>query len=243
MAANPDKSLDELVADKIINADQKAQILTKPSLKAKLAEAEEQLKVYKKVYSEYQEQRTAEKKQLEESLTEKHKKELEEAVAEAEAKADKKLRDSLLSISQFLAVAAARRVDDFDPDEDESRALEGCLLQVYDGNNAGVEAMLKISGASDEKTMSTKGDRLETTCASLIPFLPFFFRLQHAFFSLTDMKMDKSRKLRLPLPLPCTRLWLSQLLLLRSRKLLPQSRHLSLLSRLSLPSPPRLLPR
>lgn len=130
----------------------------------KLTEAEDQFNHYKKIHSEYLEQRAADKKQLEEMLNEKHKKDLEAAVAEARAKADKKLRESLLSISQFLAVAAARRGEDFDPEEDENKALEGCLLQVYYGNEAGVEAMLKISNASLEKTIGVNGDTLETTC-------------------------------------------------------------------------------
>ena len=40
---NRGKSLDELVSDKLINADQKAQALKKPSLQAELSSLEEAL--------------------------------------------------------------------------------------------------------------------------------------------------------------------------------------------------------
>ncbi|WKT49126.1 hypothetical protein QSH57_014056 [Fusarium oxysporum f. sp. vasinfectum] len=48
LSQNPGKSLDELVESRIINNDQKAQILKKPALQAQLAQYEEQLVQYQK---------------------------------------------------------------------------------------------------------------------------------------------------------------------------------------------------
>lgn len=43
IAENPDKSLDDLIEEKKINNDQKAQVLKKPSLQATVAQTEEQI--------------------------------------------------------------------------------------------------------------------------------------------------------------------------------------------------------
>ncbi|KAJ2899235.1 hypothetical protein MKZ38_003335 [Zalerion maritima] len=165
--ANKGKSLDNLVTANIINPDQKAQILNKPGLQEKLAEAEGQLNQYRKIHTEYLEQKAAEKKQLEESLADQVKKEVEEAKAAAGAEAKIKYDQCLLAVSQFLAVAAARRSEDHDPTMDENRALEGCLLQVYHGNQSGVDAMVKIAAGSSEKCTSVNGEELESTYADV----------------------------------------------------------------------------
>ncbi|KAI0014944.1 hypothetical protein F4780DRAFT_773873 [Xylariomycetidae sp. FL0641] len=161
------KSLDELVADKILNPDQKAQRLKKPQLEAQLASAEEQLAQYKKVYEEYRSRGAADKAGLEKSLTEKLEKEKAEAVADAQEKAaaeTKKLQhDSLLILSQFLRLAAARRSEDADSTLDENMALEGVLLNVYSGDENAVAHMTKLIEGSDEKTRSVNGDELQTT--------------------------------------------------------------------------------
>ncbi|KAF1827394.1 uncharacterized protein K489DRAFT_15032 [Dissoconium aciculare CBS 342.82] len=54
IAENPGKSLDSLVADRKLNADQKAAALKKPQLQAQLAQLEEQSAHYRKFDADYQ---------------------------------------------------------------------------------------------------------------------------------------------------------------------------------------------
>ncbi|KAG4223489.1 hypothetical protein PC116_g28046 [Phytophthora cactorum] len=166
-----DKSLDDLVNAKIINADQRAQRLKKPQLEAQLAQLEEQLAQYKKVDEEYRTRAAAEKASLEKSLTEKFEKEKTDAISEikdqAAAEAKKVQHDSLLILSQFLRLAAARRTEEADAGLDENMALEGVLLNVYSGDENAVSTMIKLIEGSEEKTTSVSGDQLQTTFAQV----------------------------------------------------------------------------
>lgn len=163
-----DKSLDELVAAKLINADQKAQILKKPALQAQLAQLEEQIVQYKKIDQEYRTRLQSEKAELEKTLTEKFEKEKADAVNEVkerlEADHAKAIHDALLHLSQFLRLAAARRSEDVDPMLDENLALEGVLLGVYGGDETAVDCMTKLTQGTDDRTQSVNGDPLQTTC-------------------------------------------------------------------------------
>ncbi|KAK0651641.1 hypothetical protein B0T16DRAFT_426409 [Cercophora newfieldiana] len=165
VAEHKGQSLDDLVSAKVINADQKASLLKKPSLQSQLAQFEEQLSQHKKVEAEHR-ARVAE---LQKSLTEKAEKEKAALVAEtkakAEADADAALRSNLLILSQFLRLAAARRAEDIDSTSDENMALEGVLLHIYSGDDNAVSTMLKLVQGADEQTTSTGGDVLETTFA------------------------------------------------------------------------------
>ncbi|KAK5660642.1 hypothetical protein OQA88_12005 [Cercophora sp. LCS_1] len=158
------KDLDELVASKIINADQKASLLKKPALQAQLAQLEEQLAQQKKIELEHR-VRVAE---VEKTLTENFQKEKASAIAEvkdqAAAEAKATLHSNLLVLSQFLRLAAARRAEGEDT-SDEGQALEGVLLHIYSGDEAAVTAMLKLVGGSDEQTTGTNGEQLQTTFA------------------------------------------------------------------------------
>jgi len=160
------------VASRKINADQKAQILKKPSLQASLAQLEEQIAQYKKFDQEYKARAQAEKAAVEKELTEKSTKELEETVAtvkaEAAAAAAKEQHESLLVVSQFLRLAAARRAEDVDQALDENQALEGVLVEVYTGDETAVTAMAKLINGSDEQTTSINGEKLSTTCKSYL---------------------------------------------------------------------------
>ncbi|TPX09995.1 uncharacterized protein E0L32_008842 [Thyridium curvatum] len=171
IAQHKGKDLNELVAQKIINADQKAQILKKPALQAQLAQLEEQLAQYKKVDLEYRTRAASEKAQLEKTLAEKYEKEKAEAISElkekAEAGSQKSLHDSLLVLSQFLRLAAARRAEEFNAELDENLALEGVLLHVYSGDENAVSTILKLVQGSDEQTRSVSGDLLQTTFAQV----------------------------------------------------------------------------
>ncbi len=164
IAENSHKTLDELVAAKIINADQKAAHLKKPTLQAQLFQLEEQLAQHKKIDQEFR----VRLQEQEKALADKFAKEQADAVAKlaqkAEADASAALHDSLLILSQFLRLAAARRGEDADTTLDENMALEGVLLQVYSGDESAVATMLKLVQGSDEQTRSTAGETLQTTC-------------------------------------------------------------------------------
>lgn len=144
--------------------------MKKPGLQSQLAQLEEQLAQYKKIDNEYRTRVASEKAQLEKSLTEKLEKEKADAVAQVQEKAEadinKSLHDSLLVLSQFLRLAAARRAEEADAQLDENLALEGVLLNVYSGDENAVSTMIKLVKGADEQTSSTSGEPLQTTCMS-----------------------------------------------------------------------------
>lgn len=164
LAENPNATLDELVASRKINQDQKQQALKRPALQASLAQLEEQLTQYKKIDSEYQTRLTGER----ETLTTSHKAELErvkeEAKKEAEAETRTALRKKLLIFSQFLRAAAAKRVIEEEADTEESKAFEGALLLVYGGDEKAVDAAENVIEGADEAVPSTEGQPLSIKC-------------------------------------------------------------------------------
>ena len=133
---------------------------------------EEQLAQYKKVDADYRARLEAEKERLEKDVVEKLEKEKADAVREVEKKADadakRTVRDNFLALSQFLRLAAARRAEEADPTLDENMALEGVLLAVYGGDEHAVSTMIKLVEGSDEKTVGTAGEQLQSTCKLLI---------------------------------------------------------------------------
>jgi len=160
---HPDKSLDDMVAAKVINADQKAQALKKPALQTQLSQMEEQLAQYIKVDEQYRTQAAADKAELEQSIQ----KAKDAAVAEAKESFDKNLRGRLLVLSQFLRLAAYRREESTDPESDESQAIEGVLLAIYAGDESAVNSMLKLVEGSSDQILSVPGEQLETTYAQV----------------------------------------------------------------------------
>lgn len=172
LAENPDKSLEELVSSKKINADQKAQILKKPALQAQLAQLEEQIAQYKKFDEDHKSRAQADKSQLEKTLRESASKDLEEALAsvkkESGEEAHKKEQLSLLLISQFLRLAAVRRSEDQDSEQEESKALEGLLAAVYTGNAQAVSAMTNLVQGSDEVIRGVDGEETSVTCMCIL---------------------------------------------------------------------------
>ncbi|KOS21807.1 hypothetical protein ESCO_002178 [Escovopsis weberi] len=163
LAQHPGKSLDNLVADRIINADQKAQILKKPALQAQIAQFEEQLAQYQKVHEQYQAKAAADKAEWEKTLD----KAKEDAAKEAKEEALASLKDSLLTLSEFLRLAAYRREEAKDPESDESQAIEGVLLAIYSGDQNAVSAMLKLIDGSSDQIISVPGEQLQTTYAAV----------------------------------------------------------------------------
>ncbi|KAI9813978.1 MAG: hypothetical protein M1827_003442 [Pycnora praestabilis] len=159
LAENPGKSLDELVASRKINNDQKAQALKKPALQASLAQLEEQIAQYKKFDDEYQARLSTEKTALENSHKDELVKVKDAAQAEAKAEAHNVAKENLLVLSKFLRAAAAKRAEGNDTTE-ESKAFEGALLLVYGGDATAVTAAQNLIDGSEHRVPATDGNLL-----------------------------------------------------------------------------------
>ncbi|KAI9807545.1 MAG: hypothetical protein M1825_005485 [Sarcosagium campestre] len=176
LAENPGKTLDELVADRKINNDQKAQALKKPSLVASLNQLEDQIVQYKQFDQEHQALLTSEK----EALRKQHEAELQAIVEktkeEAKAEAQIEQKRNLLLLSRFLRLAAAKRQEsEGQPDTAEKRALEGLLLLVYGGDETAVTAIDKLIRGSDDRVYNMSQEPEEYTYAQVkqAAFEPF----------------------------------------------------------------------
>lgn len=167
MAENPGVELDDLVAQRKINNDQRAQAQKKPALQAQLQDLNERYQHYRAFDSEYQ---TKFSKQREE-LTSQHEKAIEKVKEEARvdglSSSASELRKQLLTFSQFLRAAAAKRTIEEEADTDESRAFEGALLLVYGGDQKAVETAVNIIEGASERVPSIEGIELPVTCKSL----------------------------------------------------------------------------
>jgi hypothetical protein len=161
---NPNKTLDELVASKTINADQKAQALKKPGLQSQLAGLEEQISQYKKFESDYLAIIAKESSELKSA----HAKEIEESKAavakETRAQVEKEFRLRLLTFARFLKAAAERRAREESEPSEESRAFEGVLYGIYTGDAAAVECAERLIDGVEEKTSDYSGE-IDVTCA------------------------------------------------------------------------------
>ncbi|OOQ84118.1 hypothetical protein PEBR_31834 [Penicillium brasilianum] len=160
IAENQGKSLDDLIAEKKINADQKAQALKKPALQASIAQIEEQIGHYKQFAAQYEARLESQKATLEKA----HQEELEavraNAIADATETSSRVLREQLLTLTKFLCAAANMRHAG-ETESPESRAFEGVLFQVYGGNRKAVDSMIKLVDGADEKVVGVEGDALE----------------------------------------------------------------------------------
>ncbi|KAL4928279.1 uncharacterized protein BDV17DRAFT_264621 [Aspergillus undulatus] len=171
IAENPNKELEELVAEKKINNDQMAQALKKPALRAAIAQLEEQIAHYKEFATFYEQRLASQKAELEKA----HKEEVKALQVKAAAASappempEVKKEDftqQLLSVSKFLCTAAVRRLHG-DETLPESRAFEGVLTQVYAGTLDAVAAMQKLIDGADEKILSVEGETLDVTYAKV----------------------------------------------------------------------------
>ncbi|KAL1306475.1 hypothetical protein AAFC00_005171 [Neodothiora populina] len=160
LAENEGVSLDDLVASRKINNDQREQALRKPGLQATLAQLEDQITQYKKVDADYQSRMNTQHA----SLAASHKSEIEALKAqlqkEAEEKSKTELRKKLLTFSQFLRAAAAKRVIEEEADTEESKGFEGVLLLVYGGDEKAVDAAEKLIEGADDAVPSVEGQLL-----------------------------------------------------------------------------------
>jgi hypothetical protein len=161
---NPDVSLDDLVAQRKINQDQKASALKKPHLQAQLITLEEQVQQYKKFDADLQQQLQKQKSELTSNHGEALEKLKSELQAEAAARSETELKSKLLIFSQFLRAAADRRNAEHDEEDDENRAFEGTLLLVYGGDQKAVDTALSLIEGSDEQVTSIEGSLLPVKC-------------------------------------------------------------------------------
>lgn len=164
--ANPSVSLDELVAQRKINNDQRASALKKPQLQAQLAALEEQVQQYKKFDADCQAQLQKQKAELSSAHSAELEKIKQEAQAEALAHGQAELKKKLLVFSQFLRAAAAKRNAEEDSETDENRAFEGTLLLVYGGDQKAVDTALSLIEGTDEQVTSIEGNLLPVKCKS-----------------------------------------------------------------------------
>ncbi|KAJ6096728.1 hypothetical protein N7486_007474 [Penicillium sp. IBT 16267x] len=168
LAEHPGKSLDDLVEEKKINADQKAQALKKPSLQAAVTQIEEQLGHYKQFAAQYEEKIAIQKAALDQqkaALDKIHQEELAavraNALADATESTSRVLRENLLEIAKFLCAAAnMRRAGD---ETAEGVAFEAVLYQVYAGNQDAVTSMVKLIEGADEQIQGLEGETLDLT--------------------------------------------------------------------------------
>ena len=168
IAENPDSSLDELLASRKINPDQKAQAQKKPSLQASLAQLEEQIAQYKQFDDDYQKRMLSERGTLETAHKEELERVKETVTAEAATKAKDDVREKLLILSKFLRAAAAKRQGG-DETSTENRAFEGVLLLIYGGEADAVEAMERLVSGADEKVQTVDGILSDFTCKNAMP--------------------------------------------------------------------------
>jgi TolA-binding protein len=164
---NPGVSLEDLVTSRKINADQRAQALKKPQLQSQLASLEEQLAVYRKIESDYQNQIAKEKDSQLSSHVQELDKIREETRAEAAQEADRDFKNKILTFSRFLAAAANRR-NQGDDSSPEGRAFEGALLLVYGGDVNAVEAAEKIVSGSTDSVIGVDGISTNTSCMKML---------------------------------------------------------------------------
>ncbi|KAG8526225.1 uncharacterized protein KY384_000218 [Bacidia gigantensis] len=162
VAENPGTSLDELLASKKINSDQKIQAQKKPGLQTQLAQYEEQISQFKQLDEDFKKRLKEEKSAWETSSDDKAQKVKEAAVEAAVADGRKEAKENLLVLSKFLRAAAAKRQGG-DETSPENRAFEGALLLVYGGEASAVEAMENLVAGKDEKVPTVDSTPSEYT--------------------------------------------------------------------------------
>ncbi|RMZ77873.1 hypothetical protein DV738_g4191, partial [Chaetothyriales sp. CBS 135597] len=166
IADNPGKSLDELVAEKKLNSDQKAQILKKPGLQTQVSQLEEQVSHYRAFFHEVEERFNREKAELIESHQQEVARLRQEIEEQSQTPKTKDIDDELKVISHFLHAAASKRQSE-DADSEEVRAFEGILLQIYQGNFTALTTLRNLIIGSEEKVADTENNLLDVTFAQV----------------------------------------------------------------------------
>lgn len=150
LQANPGVSLDDLVAQRKINQDQKEQAQKKPKLQAQLADLEERVEQYKTFEASLQAKFAKQREELTAEHERSTSKLREELTLAGASSSQAELRKKLLVFSQFLRAAAAKRSLDEETDTEENKAFEGVLLLVYGGDDKAVDAAMNLIEGSQE---------------------------------------------------------------------------------------------
>ncbi|KAH0828454.1 hypothetical protein AYO21_00409 [Fonsecaea monophora] len=166
ISENPNVSLDDLVAQKKLNADQKAQILKKPALQNQVTQLEEQLSHFRAFAQELEDKALKEKSKLIEAHEAEIARVKENALQEIEEIKAKAVEDGLRVITHFLHSAASKRQSE-EADTDEGRAFEGALLLVYQGNESSLSTLQKLVYGTEDKVTDVHGELLEFTYAQI----------------------------------------------------------------------------
>lgn len=159
---------------KIINADQKAQILKKPSLQESARSIEEQISQFEdyvkyyngkqeKLVSEIDALKAAHEAELAAQVASAREAAREEAVASTREESEKEFSERLLTFSRFLAAVAHRRTKE-DLSTPISKAFEAVLIQVFHGTEAAVADATKLIQGSKENIHMADGEALDVTC-------------------------------------------------------------------------------
>lgn len=168
---HPGQSLDDLVAAKKINNDQRTQGLRKPVLTGQREELNEQLKKYEKFVDEYEEKLVKQK----DSLTATHTSAVEAIRAEVTQEVKKEMeiefKRRLLTFTRFLKAAAGRRQTE--DDSEEGKAFESVLCGVYAGDAAAVDCAESLVNGSGEKVPEYTGP-VNVSC-EYIPSQPLLY--------------------------------------------------------------------
>ena len=172
IAENLNVSLAELIDQKKINQDQKAQAEKKPALKASLAQFEEQIKQYQQFDDEHQKRLASERSTSEAAHKDELQKVKDTVTADSAATAKQESKDNLLVLSKFLRAAAAKRQGG-DENSAENRAFEGALLLVYGGEASAVIAMESLIAGSEEKVPTVDQTPSDYTCEWQARFVGF----------------------------------------------------------------------
>lgn len=169
VSENPGVSLDDLVAQKKLNNDQRAQLVKKPALEAQIKQYQEQLDTYKQIDQEYTELHAKEKELLQSSHASELQQMKETVIAEQRLLMVKEFRIKLLTLSRYLSAAAKRRNGMADDEEEtqETKAFEGLLAQVYGANPEAVYAAEKLIDGAEEPVPGQDGVLTNITYATI----------------------------------------------------------------------------
>lgn len=160
-------SLDQLVAQKKINNDQRAQVQKKPQLEAQVAQLEEQQKNLTEYFKAIEAKHEKEKAELKDNHDAAVLQARSEATDAANTASSKQVSDALRIVVQFLHAAAYKRQSE-DVEPDEAKAYEGVLFHLYQGNATSHDAITKLVNGSDERIMDPhSAEQLEYTYAQL----------------------------------------------------------------------------
>ncbi|KKY15184.1 hypothetical protein UCRPC4_g06410 [Phaeomoniella chlamydospora] len=163
---NPGISLNDLVASKKINTDQKAQIERRPALHEQVKSLEQQLDRYRQFGKDYEDRFEQEKSAIKQSHDAEVARIKQEAADEAAAKASSQQDADLLVLTQFLHAASSKRNDESTPAL-EGKAFEGVLLKIYQGSREAIADMKKLVNGDDSKVTSIENEELDFTFAQV----------------------------------------------------------------------------